>query len=220
MVCDATVRIAALLPQGSEFDSIAAKFASVEPREQLRRAMLGDRAVGMQVFAAIRNGDHGFEGFGEYSGLARFVQRLWFEHDEADYLEDMERAVEAASQPHAVGGETRWEPRFYNFVSLMFLPRWNEQIRSAAILEAQLLLTRAALIAHRDGFDAARAWVAAQRDPFAKLPLHTRIDTDGALSIWSVGPNLFDDDAPLPPWKPEDWDGHVPPDILVRCPPR
>jgi hypothetical protein len=219
-VCCATVRVASLVPPGSEFDSIAARLSAVDPRAQLQRAILGDRALGIQIFAAIHSGDHGFEGFAEYSGLARFVQRLWFEHDEADYLEEMEHAVAAASQPHAIGGETTWKPRFYNIVSAMLMPRWNGQIANAAELEARLLLTRAALLAHRDGFDAARAWAGTQLDPFAKLPLRTRIDADGALSIWSVGPNLIDDDAPLSLWYTEDWNREPALDVLVRCAPR
>ena len=113
-----------------------------------------------------------------------------------------------------------WTRRFYGIVSAMLLPRWDAQIENAAQLEARLLLTRAALIAHRDGFDAARAWAATQRDPFGTFPLRTRIDADGALSIWSVGPNLIDDDAPLPHWYTEDWKRELAVDVVVRCAPQ
>jgi hypothetical protein len=219
MASEAIARVAALLPRSASFDSIDATLAAIEPRTQLQRAMLGERVIGERIFTAIRNGTNEFEGFARLTGLGRFVQRTWFEHDEADYLEEMERAVASAARPLETGGYTQWEPRSYSFLSAMLLPHWSDYIQLSTVLGARLVTTRSALVAHRDGFDAAQAWAAAQRDPFSGKPLLTRVDAEGVLSIWSVGPNLVDDGGPLPPWSSDDWGTHIPPDILVRCPP-
>lgn len=217
-ICNACARLAPMLPREVELARLEATLAKIEPRSRLRRALLGDRACGEGVFEALRNGTHGFEAFERQSDLPWFIERTWFEHDEADYLEEMERAIAAASQPHAVGGETVWNRRFYSCVSALMLPRWNEAIEIATTLEARLLTTRAACMARREGFDAARAWAQAQRDPFRDGPLETRVDGDGALSIWSVGSNGVDDGAPLPPWDREKFGTRIP-DIVARCPP-
>jgi hypothetical protein len=47
-------------------------------------------------------------------------------------------------------------------------------------------------MARQQGAQAALAWLASTRDPFNDEALHTQLDADGILALWSVG---FDGEA-------------------------
>jgi hypothetical protein len=47
-------------------------------------------------------------------------------------------------------------------------------------------------MARHQGAQAALAWLASTRDPFNDEALHTQLDADGILALWSVG---FDGEA-------------------------
>lgn len=217
--CHALARIASLLPQGTDFGVLDDLLASLEPRAQLKQALLGERTIGNSLFEHFSTYDGEFAEVYELSKVGFQLKRLWFEHDQADYLDELERAIAFVPQAELFARMEDWDPRFYSLIAAMLLPRWQDAFQRVVELEAVILLTRATLRARSSGAEAAITWAEAQSDPFGACPLHTRLDADGTLTIWSVGTNFTDDGAPLPPWDPAIW-GWQPPDILIRVPSR
>jgi hypothetical protein len=62
----------------------------------------------------------------------------------------------------------------------------------ACDLELGALFTRIRLAALRGGRERARAIVPTLTDPYDGMPLRTRLDPDGALRVWSAGPDGVD----------------------------
>ncbi|HUR29476.1 MAG TPA: hypothetical protein VM509_14905, partial [Planctomycetota bacterium] len=99
----------------------------------------------------------------------------------------------------------------------MFLPDLPRIARSADQMRALISLCRAALIARRDGAEAARAFLDEQRDPFDAQPLRSRLEGDGVLVLWSIG--LDGQDDPLKP-ATTDEDRAIRDDIRILVRPR
>jgi hypothetical protein len=81
----------------------------------------------------------------------------------------------------------------YAVIAALLTPNFRASIESVAWGEAQLTLARCALIGYREGADAARSEIAKSIDPYSGEPLHFRVDSDGVLVFWSVGPDGIDD---------------------------
>ena len=99
----------------------------------------------------------------------------------------------------------------------MMLPDFEMESHPWAELETRRRLCRLALIARRDGFEAAQAACAASLDPFDDQPLKSRVDPDGTLVLWSVGPDGTDQGAPR--GGPLTW-GRTSVDIALALPAR
>lgn len=203
----ATVRVATILPDRSDLGAIDVRLAEIDPAAELRRAFAGDRALGIDVYEELRGEAEVDLPLGQVGTLRRAAFRLLLAHDEADYLEQMERAIEACERRPPPAEATAWKPRFYSCVSAMLLIRWEERARRSATLEARLALARAVLLARRAGAHEAIEWTRAQRDPLDGKPLRARLDDAGVLWLWSVGEDgvdqggaTFDPADPQLPW--------------------
>lgn len=190
------------LPPEADLVGLEAQISAVDVDACLLRALQGERAFGNEMFSAIRDGRLiESESSPSVDGLSGLLIWAWIGNDRAFYLETMTTAIDWARRPYlAVAPEM--DASFeqmqsslatrMNLVSMLLLPRLDLVIESAASTRANLALARAALLARREGAEAAIAFASASPDPFRDGPLQSRIDEDGVLVLWSVGVDLVD----------------------------
>jgi hypothetical protein len=204
-----------LLPAGSDLTAIEQALDELEPRAHQLSAFLGERAFVNRLYDLARRDMHALDGLELVSSFRARVVRAALDHDQADYLEEWALAVHASRRPpwdpawRFLEGDVLMEPRplrYYNLISLMILPPAHRSGEWTAKFEARCLLTRAAMLARREGVQAAGAWIAAQTDPFTGRPLRWRLDEDGLMVLWSAGPNRVDDGGTIAhgEWPPLD----------------
>ena len=212
-----------LLPAGSNLTAIEQVLDGLQPRAHQLSAFLGERAFVNRLYDLLRRDMNALDGLELVSSFRARVVRAALDHDQADYLEEWALAVHASRRPpwdpawRALEGDVLMEPRphrYYNLISLMVLPPAHRSGEWTAKLEARCLLTRAAILARREGAQAAGEWIATQTDPFVGRPLRWRIDADGLMVLWSAGANRVDDGGTI-------GDSEEPPlDEVVRVRPR
>jgi hypothetical protein len=95
-------------------------------------------------------------------------------------------------------GRTLFTPAFMGTsvgggsLSAVFAGDFTTRYEEACRIEVRVLFTRIRLLAQREDLEAARAFAARSSDPYDGNPLHERFEADGALRIWSVGPDGID----------------------------
>ena len=183
-----------------EVDAIRERLATIDPRPNLERALLGQRALLIEVF---RNNPRRFpdnDGFFGGDGLLDLAQlRVMAGWDGLVCLDLFEVGI-AASLAHPWAAPN-WRPSQPPDESS--LPTWAKLSRWhtpdigdlqawTRRLEADLLLAQAAFEAHAMGEEAGRRLCAETPDPFGGRPLCSRVE-DGVLVLWSIGSNFTDD---------------------------
>jgi hypothetical protein len=209
-------RVLQLAPPGLDLSALDSLLEEQPAAERIRFAVEGERAIGNRIFEAIRNRRHGFDELAELPWLERCAVDLMLDHGQANYLDRFERAlaalhrglVKAKPALEALDAE---ESAGYDLITNLLCPRFSGLVEYGSQLEVYRALTRARVLAYRDGTEAGLAWLASRTDPFGGAPFRHRREADGVVTMWSVGPDLVDDGAPDPPPKDE-----PAPDLVVR----
>jgi hypothetical protein len=192
-----------LLPADSDWSEVAELLASLDLSSQLRRGLLGERAMINACYAGLRNSGGLDARDLPLSWIRRQLVRLWFDRDQAAYLKLMRVAVMSTQQAPSARVWDELEQQIERAVASnnvlidgtiwkMMFPKVGEAGRAILGLQVRVQLVRAALMARQQGAQAALAWLASTRDPFNDEALHTQLDADGILALWSVG---FDGEA-------------------------
>lgn len=174
--------------------SILEKIDGIDPRANLERALIGERALVLDIYRAVRRGDLGSEL--SVDNLHFWITSGW---DAGNYLDCLEKAIEDSRPVRwaaANGRFTRppagsWIPAGLR-LSYLVLPHLGRLQTSTLVLEADLRLMRTAFEARANGAEAARTMCAATQDPYGGSPLLCRVD-ENVMVLWSIGPNLADD---------------------------
>jgi hypothetical protein len=195
----------AFLPHDADLTRILDALDAGEPERGLERALLGDRAFGNETLVELQDGRLAGLGGGVVSvprGFAGALTWAMLAHDRAFYLEFMTQAVAWSRRPwHATVDEVEraiadWQDSGslrFAIAAPMLVPRIDGLLQSAAYQRAQMELARAAILAHTQGVDAAIAAAEHAIDPFDGHPLRWRIEPNGVLTLWSIGPDRVDD---------------------------
>ena len=192
-----------LLPPSADLSGIENAIAGLRPRERALVALRRERAVGNEIFLNLRDGY--LDRPRELSGRGLIEQqlvRLWWDHEQAGYLEDIRRALELDPRApfecegglaayDSIGTDLR-EAHWWKMIRLMITPDFRSQARMTALFEVQQQLTLLCLAAWRDPSSIAQRLVAT-KDPFTGKPLKMRKE-DGVLVFWSVGEDQHDDE--------------------------
>lgn len=224
--------VLALLPRDADLSRIEAAILAFDPRADLERALVAERAFGNEMFAALRDGRLAGSELSKKRRPDLMGLVLWSltSHDRAFYLRTMGRGAEYARRPYSsvVDEVESWGDSLSDslaakssMVSMMLVPNVPALLKSAAGVEAGIALARAAIRAHAEGVEAGRAAAASLADPFGTGPLHSRVDPDGTLILWSVGADLVDDGGEdAPSHDPVTYETADPSDIVWRVAPR
>ncbi|MBI5433281.1 MAG: hypothetical protein HZA52_10670 [Planctomycetes bacterium] len=206
------------LPPGTDLVWFESELARLDPRLELIDGVREERLAAHNTLRRFSSADiPGVHVVTPDEALSWLDRRmLGVTHDE--YLEGFARALahlespawrEPPAAPYFVPASWPFSA-FFQHLDLI-RPNFEPLIDVAVMLAARIELARAALVNHRDGTAAARAWLAGRIDPFDGKPLRSRVDPDGVLVMWSVGVDRVDDGAPRRPpgcidWKPKDID--------------
>ncbi len=184
---------ALLLPRDVDLSPLDRWASLLDPRAELRRVLITERALGNSIFEQLRSStSEEIPVFGD-APVSDALAKLRLDHDQSEYLRCMQIGIDAAKSWDFSFVERIAPPSSSEAVTCLILPRLNEPGPVADFLSATRDLVRATLIARRDGVEAARAWIAAQPDPCGTAGYFVRVETDGVLTMWSVGANGIDD---------------------------
>lgn len=171
--------------------------AALDPRERMVRLLVEQRAICHRVFTTDFVD---FDDAGSWlSPMQSLVWRLYERYDHVLYLETYAQLLDAVVGP-AVDARGALEQidaelwgETYALRTQLLMPPATDIWTSAMGVEVTVTLARAVLLARREGPDAARAWIAAQEDPFSGAPYRVATADDGSLKAWSVGADGVDD---------------------------
>jgi hypothetical protein len=212
----------AALPSGTSLDAVDARLAALDPRAQLMIAMEGERTIINRIFQWLGQcAEFSLpvpEAFEEI--LGGVIGQAALDRDQLFYLGLMREGMEMAEMggPEYLAHRREYEVREEEFpwgavISSIVAQTPEDWIDGKLELEARILLTRGALVAHRDGVEAGISWISGQVDPFDGKPLRHRVEEDGTTVYWSVGVDGVDDGAVAyvegEEWLPE-------PDVVLR----
>lgn len=126
-------------------------------------------------------------------------ERAMLPHEHADLLcRWREFRAECEAQSGAsfrVSADYRASPWSSSRLAPWFLPPHSYDRHPWAHVESRAALLRIARVARRDGVEAAEGACATTTDPFSGAPLLSRRETDGTLTLWSVGVDGVDGGA-------------------------
>ncbi len=193
------------LPPDADLSLIALELAALDVESQFRRALVGDRALGNEMFAALRDGRlAGGDGTKPIPlrGPADLLTWSWLAHDRAFYLDTMTRSIDWTRRPYIESVdeiaafkedmEGSLSARFA-LASPMLIPAIDKLLKSVATMRARIGLARIAIVARRQGTEAALRAAGDMPDPFRAGPLQARVEPDGTLVLWSIGDDRQDE---------------------------
>jgi hypothetical protein len=195
---------------------------SVDQRTSMRRALMGERAMGLQLFEDIRarRGESvaafsDQSGYSPYDGLRRLTFHLYptlgrplFNLDEAAFIRHLNANIEAIDLPWPQSRDQArrldYEHPARHVLTSMITPvfsraSWSMERASAKIGAAQIALAAKAYRAEHGTYPEwlseleADGWELPS-DPFSGKPYHYRREGDSFI-VWSVGPNMADDNG-------------------------
>ena len=197
------------LPAGTDLSELRSFLSSKGPVQGLITAIESERVHGCRMFDLIRAGD--WDGDGAIGRRPSDWLIPWtsvsLDSDRIAYLEAMEGYLEECVSYQRGSAPVRGSEateRADSRVASMLLPRLDSLLDEALEAEVRLQFALAGLRAHAEGPDAALAEITATIDPFSGRPLQARIEEDGTLLMWSVGPDGLDTVAPdyfNPTWR-------------------
>ena len=211
-----------LLPADTDWSEVDRVLASCDPSADFQRAFIGERAMGNAIYRFLRESDGLALELSDEGGTPSFVLRMVLDRDHANYLAWMRQGISIARERDSVDSWRDFDAEIDatsegastlidGIVWRMIFFRLGSTGRQSLSERTRIHLVRAALIARRDGADAARAWLARERDPFNDEALRSRLDPDGFLAMWSVGED-GEDNPPVA--EREEWTALD--DILVE----
>jgi hypothetical protein len=174
-----------------------------DPSQDLRRALVEERAIGNEVFESLSSVD-------VRTPRPWSLESIWLDTDQAVYLDTLSSAIDALDEPQIDQTEERIAALDADLserasskwarltpVTMMLVPKLENSWIQNVSLRAELSLVRLGLRLRTLGEGAACAEAAHSLDPWCGRPVHCRVDPDGILVLWSVGPNHRDEGAPL-----------------------
>jgi len=194
-------RTLSCLPEDADLEHVESYFTGLDPRGRLQTQLKGDRAFANRVFQLLREGKIYADEAG-MSALDFLGLDLLVDLNQREYLEMMELILEECAKP-------RFDPteKLDTLIRERLDGGWDCVTAEALIprasgfhvfaLEEEVIreFALAALLARREGTEAARARITSRIDPFSGEPYRTRVEPDGALVMWSVGTDGEDHDA-------------------------
>jgi hypothetical protein len=186
--------------RGIDWTGIERDLDEIDPRRELERALIGERAFGIDVFQSETQGslDEFFSLF-EHSSLFPLERLMNRSQDLALYLKAFDEGIAIARAPAwrldpASQEWQRLKASFpdWAFCSKFLLPDFENDRDAATWMQADLALAHVAITAFRDGSQAGLDAASQSVDPFDDKPLRARIEPD-VLVLWSIGPDLIDD---------------------------
>jgi len=184
------------LPPSADLSGIEADISALRPRDRAPLALKQERAIGNEIFLDLRAGFlTGPIALDGKDFIEKQLVRLWWDHEQAGYLEDMRRALELDPRApfecegglaayDSIGADLR-EAHWWKMIRLMITPNFRSQARMTAVFEVQQQLTLLCLAARRNPASIA-ARIATTKDPFTGKPLSMR-EEDGVLVFSSPG---------------------------------
>jgi len=173
--------------------SLLARLETHEPWSNVLHALRGERAIANRRFAAMQAE---IDRQGSSDAILGEVVHTVGVH-QREYLDLMAVAVDGLESgvPWAELAERHELARseLDSAIALALVPELGDLLEFVAVEEVRWLQAQAALRARLDGPDAALAWWTGRDDPFGAGGMHGRTEDDGALTLWSVGPNGSDD---------------------------
>jgi hypothetical protein len=185
--------------QPSDWKQVLEDLGRFDPRADLERALVGSRALGIEVFEAARAGriDPG-------SDLARMCADVHAMDitggvDMSFYLEVMQESIDL-TRKDAWGpnrGTRDWQRGKGEFplwaeLSWGLLP-WVDALHFRTLgIEADIDLARLAITASTSGVEEAERMASRTLDPFDGKPMRFR-RSEGVWTVWSIGVDLVDD---------------------------
>ncbi|MDZ4773847.1 MAG: hypothetical protein SGI72_12020 [Planctomycetota bacterium] len=199
-VLDGLQTILPMLPRGLDLSDLEREFTDFRPRTLIAMAIRGERAFGNRVFERIADGAH-LEGIG-----ARDAQRSFFDRIKGFVGDDIDRAAYLdALTDGALRAETARflrrpladgvDDSFWTHAAATFAPQLEPSLHTTDLLEARLVMARAALTAYRAGAKETLEFLPQTTDPFDGKPIRCGFGDDGLVVFWSAGPNGKDDGA-------------------------
>ncbi len=171
------------LPAGEEFEDLATRLASVDARAELRAIWAGLRTETLADMREVReNGE-------DRDPMSDAILVEWLESCE----ERLGFPAWKLMSSFEASGLAEWEIAMHENVAIRVEDQFRSITSEILRIEALVLLARTALVGRAHGQDAAATFAASLVDPFDGLPLRTRVETDGSLRIWSIGPDGIDD---------------------------
>lgn len=168
------------------------ELANLRPRARLAIAAAGECAFGNRAFERLRAGaDLSLPGV-----RSLLPQSLTLSYDQAHHIrawrERIERLGEAPFR-RARSAEPGWFAERLAPVSHSLSAAPGMAVASADVLEARLVLARAALVAFRSDAKELLDFVAQTTDPFDGKSIRAGFGEGGLVLLWSVGPDGVDD---------------------------
>jgi hypothetical protein len=194
----------AQIPPDTDLDELGTLFDTCgDERTALRRALLEERAIGNEIYA-----DYGFRRTPHDPGSETILNTVvscdqpYFlgVHEQLFACLDRNSTREVAAGLADVQAELErhfesWR-KYTTTIAGMILARYAEPWHELIGRRARIELLRAGLRARKLAPDAALDDARRGRDPFSEGNLHGRLDPDGLLTIWSVGPDGKDGGGP------------------------
>ncbi|MCC6408663.1 MAG: hypothetical protein IT453_15985 [Planctomycetes bacterium] len=203
------------LPAGTDLTWFETELARLDVRAQLAASVRSERLAGRHTLEGLRRPERGDDLDFLSHDRSRFLVLQFLSHSQALYLGAYRRAIAHVDSPtwrepptEPIYVRASWPFGRYTELAAAFIPLFDREIDRTVRLEARIELARAAIVNHRDGTAAARAWLAGRTDPFSGKPLRSRVDPDGVLVMWSVGADRVDGGAPRRPPGCVDWPEH------------
>ncbi len=180
------------LPRDTDLAWLETELERIRPRARLAVACSGERAFGNRGFERFRSGA---------DTCGKEIERilplsLTISYDQATYIRTWSETI--AGLEHAAFRRPASEPLGWADRELAPLTRTMTRmtrgiVASTDVLEARLVLARAALVAFRTDAKQLLEFVAKTSDPFDGKPIRCGFAEGGIVILWSVGTDGVDD---------------------------
>lgn len=181
------------VPPELDLADVEALLRGVDAQACAVRACIGERALGNDVFDGLAKDLD--------AGLTPPWWWRWLsDADRATYLEHMTESARVIAL-HRLGADAAREPigmdiveiSKWSFVTRLTIPDMRKVELGRLSIEAGLRAAIVALVARRGGAEDVQRAARELVDPYDGQPMRTRLRDDGVLEVWSIGPDLRDD---------------------------
>lgn len=190
-----------ILPSDTDWSSVERTLATLDPLAQRLRAVDGEFVFAHALYRRFERGEPtGLQSLDAQDGVRVLWEWTMRSRDELVYLRALRRHRELAPlSPAELAALPRSSetPQQWTMVALQLWSRTDvSRHPSWAVLEAHRRLARLCIACRRGGIDGLAnleaASPTARLDPFDGRPLRHRVEPNGVLTLWSIGPDLVD----------------------------
>lgn len=180
------------LERGTDLAWLEKELEAARPRARLAIAAAGECALGNGAFERLRADPDA-----KLTGMDSILpSRLTLSYDQARNIRAWRERIDRLSEPafrRAKPDAPGWFDGALAPVTRSLARAPEAAMASADVLEARLVLARAALVAFRSDAKELLEFVAKTSDPFDGKPIRCGFATGGVVLLWSVGPDGIDD---------------------------